>query len=196
MKKITVLLILLLVVSLSVSAQGFYFDAGLGFGRVWTKIDGNDVSDIFSGSDVIEMGVDLGFKAGYGPIAGLPLYIVGTIGGMGHGFFDMYHTQFNSYLIGPGVIFYPIPLIQLAGSMGLSFIANQTNIPGIVMLGNDGLGFAGDISVALDFGGSHHGFLLGFRYFVAVNTIEISNVKQNSSVFTVFGRYAFRNKMK
>ena len=195
MKRIAVLVLFLIIASLSVSAQGLYFDIGLGVGGAWTKLDGNDVSDIFDGS-VSEIGVDIGLKAGYGPIANLPFYIVGNIVGVGHRFDDgSYHIQFNSYLIGPGIIFYPIPLIQLAGSIGFSFISNQTNVPGFIFYGNDGLGFAGDISVALDFSRGNHGFLLGVRYFGAVNTLEISNVKQNSSGFTVFGRYAFREKM-
>ena len=196
MKKIIVLVGLLLVASLTVSAQGFYFDIGIGVGGATTRIDGEDISNIFD-SSVTEVGVDLGLKAGFGPIADLPLYIVGVIGGVGHRFDDgTHHIQFNSYLIGPGVIFYPIPLIQLAGSIGLSFIANQTNIPGFLLYGNDGPGFAFDISAALDFGRGNHGFLLGLKYFRAVNTLEVSGVRQNSSAFTVFGRYAFRQKIR
>jgi len=196
MKSFIISIAFLIVASLSVSAQGFYFDIGVGIGKAWTKLDGNSVSDVFDGS-VTEAGVDIGLKAGYGPIANLPFYIVGNIGGIGHRFDDgSYYLQFNSYLIGPGIIFYPIPLIQLAGSVGLSFISNQTNVPGFVLYGNDGPGFAGDISVALDFGGGNHGFLLGLKYLGAVNTLEISSAEQNSSALTVFGRYAFRHKIR
>ena len=198
MKKIAVLVAFLMIISMSVSAQGFYFDIGLGIGGAWTKINGIDFSDTLKslGVNVKELGVDLGLKAGYGPIANIPLYIVGSFGGIGHRINEgSEYIQFNSYLIGPGLIYYPIPLIQLAGSVGFSFISNQTNIPGMILLGNDKPGFAGDISVALDFGRGNHGFLLGLRYFGATNTFEVSGVKQNSSALTVFGRYAFRNKL-
>jgi len=193
MKKAVVLIVFLSVALMSVYAQGAYFDIGFGVGKAWTKIDGEDISADFL-SSVTELGVDLGLKAGFGPVADLPLYIVGVIGGIGHRFAeDDEFIQFNSYIIGPGVIFYPTPLVQLAGSLGLSFVANQSSFG--EMLENDGPGFAFDISAALDFGSGHHGILLGLRYFGAVNTLEITNVKQNSSAFTVFGRYAFRHRM-
>ena len=196
MRKIIGFVVFFGIVSFSVSAQGFYFDIGIGVGGAWTRIDGNDASDFFGGGNVREIGVDLGIKAGFGPIANMPLYIVGAIGGVGHRFDDGSNfIQFNSYLIGPGVIFYPIPLVQLAGTIGFSFLANDTDLPGVVMFGNDGPGFAGDLSVALDFGRGLHGVLVGARYFFAVNTLEVSGVRQNTSVLTIFVRYAFRHRI-
>jgi hypothetical protein len=175
------------------NAQGFYFDIGIGVGGAWTKIDGHDTSTLFSDSSVTEIGVDFGLKAGYGPIANIPLYIVGTIGGVGHRFDDgSDYIQFNSYIIGPGVIFYPIPLIQLAGSIGLSWVSNQTSLPMIFY--NSRSGFAGDISVAVDLGRGNHGCLIGLKYFGAINTLETSGVEQNSSGLCVFVRYTFRHK--
>ena len=176
-----------------VAAQGLYFDIGLGVGGAWTQVDGNNVSDLFDNS-VNEVGVDLGLKFGYGLIRNAPLYFVGTFGAMGHRFDDgSNYLQFNAYLIGPGVIYYPIPLIQLAGSIGYSFIGNQTSLPTIMYKSTGG--FAGDISFAIDFGQRNHGGLIGIRYFGAINTLEVSEVKQNSSALSVFFRYAFRQKI-
>ena len=45
MKKVIVLGVFLSVASLSVSAQGFYFDIGLGVGKGWTEVDGIDMVD-------------------------------------------------------------------------------------------------------------------------------------------------------
>jgi hypothetical protein len=178
---------------LSASAQGFYFDTGIGIGKAWTVVDGDDMSDTLDPDT--EIGVDFGLKAGYGPIANIPLYIAGTIGGMGHRLAaSSDYIQFNSYIIGPSVIFYPIPLIQLAGSIGYSFTANQTSLP-LTMYGSKG-GFAGDISIALDFGRGRSGCLLGLKYFGAVNTLQTSEVNQNSSGLFVFARYAYRHKAK
>jgi hypothetical protein len=191
MKKFFIIGMLFTLVLFSANAQGFYFDIGIGIGGATTKLDGIDVSK--SIGDVTELGVDLGLKAGYGPIANIPLYIVGTLGGIGHRLEDSFNwLQFNSYIIGPGVIFYPIPLIQVAGSIGLSWVANQTSIPAIMYDSNGGI--AGDFSVAVDLGRRNHGCLIGLRYFWAINEIEISLVEQSSSALTVFVRYAYRHK--
>lgn len=120
---------ILILSAVAVFAQGFYFDIGLGIGNAKTEINGQDISDLFD-SSVKEVGVDLGFKMGYGPISGTPLYIVGEISGIGHRFEDNYnYMQFNSYLIGPGIIIYPVSFIQLGASIGYSFVSNQTDLP-------------------------------------------------------------------
>ncbi|MDR1894435.1 MAG: hypothetical protein LBQ61_07075 [Spirochaetales bacterium] len=196
-KKFLALGTLFTIVLFSVHAQGFYFDAGLGIGGARTEIDGIDMSDAFTaaGVDFTEVWVDLALKAGYGPIANMPLYIVGTIGGLGHRLEDYNsdYYQFNSYIIGPGVIFYPISFIQLAGSIGYSFTRNQTSLP-LVMAEGKG-GFAGDISAAFDFSGRNHGWLLGLKYFRAVNTLE-TGAEQNSSGVSVFVRYIFKHRIR
>ena len=191
MKKYFIIGVLFLLVLFSVNAQGLYFDIGIGFGGAITKLDGINVSSLVG--NVKESVVDLGFKAGYGPIANIPLYIVGTLGGIGHRLDDgLDWLQFNSYIIGPGVIFYPIPLIQIAGSIGLSWVGNETSLP-VIMYDSLG-GFAGDISIAVDLGRGNHGCLIGLRYFGSSNDLEISRVKQNTTAFTIFVRYTFRQK--
>lgn len=196
MKKILIVSLLLTGLAFSVSAKGFYFDIGLGVGGGTTKIDDQDVGDLFNSSDVINLAVDLGLKAGYGPFGDIPLYVVGELGGVGHRFQDSYnYIQINSYIIGAGVVFYPIRLIQLAGTIGYSNIVNRTDVPGVIFYDGKG-GIAWDVSAAVDFGKRNHGFLLGLRYFGASNTIEVSNAKQISNVFTVFVKYAFRHKIE
>ncbi|GMO58767.1 MAG: hypothetical protein Ta2G_18770 [Termitinemataceae bacterium] len=138
--------------------SGFYFDygPGLGFGS-------------FGG-----MALSGGFKAGYGSLKTVPLYIVGE-------FTLMTEISFSvaSFLVGPGIIFYPIPLIQLGGSIGYSSTLSDS-------LGVYGVAWR--FSAALDFGPENHGFLLGVDYFGslaeygAVNSVGI------------FMKYAYRHK--
>jgi hypothetical protein len=179
-----------------VSAQGFYFDIGLGAGGAWTEIDGNNVSKILGVTGVDEAGVDIGLKAGYGPVGDIPMYIVGELAGIGHRFYDSSnYIQYNSYLIGGGVIFYPVSFLQLAGDIGFSTTANTTDIRGVTMDNSEG-GFAYNISAAFDIGKNKHGALLGARYFGAVNTLKETDLKQEQGGLNVFVKYAYRHKAK
>jgi hypothetical protein len=192
MKKICILILILSVISLPAFSQGLYFDVGFGLGSATTEIDGDDVGDSL-GSGVDEVAIDMGLKVGYGPIAGMPLYIAGTLEGIGHRFDDgTNYIQFNSYLLGPGIIVYPTPLIQIAGSVGYSWVSNQSDLP--ISFYDSESGYAGDISVALDFGQRNHGFLVGLKYFTSTNTLETSKAEQKSSMLSIFVKYAFRHK--
>ena len=140
------------------------------------------------------MAVDIGLKAGYGPFGNIPLYIVGELGGMGHRIdINSNYIQFNSYIIGTGVIFYPIPLIQLGLSVGYSFVSNVTDIPWFIANGSKS-GFAWNISAAVDLGKGKHGCLIGLRYFNANNTLKTSNEVEKASMIGIFVKYAYRKK--
>jgi hypothetical protein len=200
MKRVIILGIFSVITALSVSAQSFYFDIGIGFGKGWTEIEGYDVVDTaasrafgFTGNFVYDLAADIGLRAGCGPFGNIPLYVVGELAGMGHRVYDEFnYIQFNSYIIGPGVIFYPIPLIQLGFSVGPSFIKNQTDFP--MLLYDSKGGFAWDVSAAIDLGKRNHGFLIGLKYFAAYNILEISNADVNSSMLSIFIKYAYRHK--
>ena len=183
---------LFFVSSLSVFSQGLYLDVGIGLGSATTKLDGTDVSALF-GSSVKEMAVEFGMKLGYGPVGGAPLYVVGELSGIGHRFYDDYnYIQFNSYLFGPGVVFYPTSYLQLAASLGLSFVANETDLP--VKMYDSKSGYAWNISAAVDLGGDHHGCLIGLRYSKTHNTLEVSDAELETTLFSVFIKYAYRDK--
>ncbi|QQO07749.1 hypothetical protein [Breznakiella homolactica] len=196
MKKLAIMTVLLTVLSFTVCAQGLYFDIGLGFGKAWTKVDGEDFSDSFksTGVDLDELGIDLGLKLGYGPFGRIPLYIAAELSGVGHRFYDSSdYIQFNSYLIGGGIIFYPIRLIQIAGSFGYSFVSNDSSL-GLSMYDSKG-GFAGNVSVALDIGRNNHGLLIGAKFTGTSNTLEVSDVKMNTYMIGLFVKYAYRHKV-
>ncbi|GHV14024.1 hypothetical protein FACS189491_09790 [Spirochaetia bacterium] len=192
MKRFLLAGLFLTLVSFSMYAQGgVYFDMGVGLGGALSEVDGENAGDTFDGYGVRQTALNLGLKLGYGPIAGIPLYAVGVFEGAGHRFFDdSNYVQLNSYLAGPGLIFYPIPLIQIAGSLGVSWTGNDSSLPG-TMYKNDGPGFAGDVSVAIDAGSGNHGALIGLRYFGSTNTLT-SGAKQDISVITLFVKYAYR----
>jgi hypothetical protein len=199
MKKALILAVFFICASLAVSAQGLYLDAGLGFGKAWTVFDDYDVADELKsgGANVHEIAIDLSLKAGYGPFGKTPLYVVGELGGMGHRIFDSSgYIQFNSYIIGPGVIFYPIPLIQLASSIGYSYIANQTNTNDLDEMCNYNSkgGFAYNISAAVDLGLGKHATLIGIKYFYAINSLEGLNASEKSKMISIFVKYTRRKK--
>ncbi|MDC7242339.1 MAG: hypothetical protein PQJ50_18440 [Spirochaetales bacterium] len=192
MKKTVFLILMILVMTGSVWAQSLYFDIGIGVGMATTKLNDVDIMDGSTG--VNELGIDLSLKLGWGPIMGIPIYVVGEIGGIGHRIYDDYnYLQFNSYLLGPGIVFYPVSFLQVAGSFGWSFLANDTDYTGVYLYDSKS-GYAWNISAALDLGGGNHGLLIGGKYTMAVNTIEISEAEQKQSLISIFIKYAYRQK--
>jgi hypothetical protein len=200
MKKSLMLAVFFVCAALAVSAQEVYFDIGLGLGKGWTKIDEKNVIDIMTGIgyDVDEMAADFGLKIGCGPFGSLPIYIVADLGGIGHRLDTTLmnqgnYYQFNSYIVGPGVLFYPIPLIQLGLSLGYSFALYETDYNGGARNRSKG-GFAWNVSAAVDLGSGEHGCLIGVKYFYAYNTLIITNEKLQASFLGIFVRYTFRQK--
>ena len=192
MRKKLILDLIFFFVSLAVSAQGLYFDIGFGAGLGWTKIDGENMTDRLESSN--DMVFSVGGKAGYGPFGSIPLYATAEFSGIGHRIFNgSNNIQLTSFILGPGVLFYPIPLIQIGMSMGYSFVSNQTDIQGLEMYKSKG-GYAYNWSVAFDLGKGNHGCLIGFTYYGAVNKLETLNINQNSSMVGILGKYTFRQK--
>ncbi|MDR0920571.1 MAG: hypothetical protein LBM93_15195 [Oscillospiraceae bacterium] len=189
MKKIVLIIALLSATIFSATAKGFYFETGLGLGVSITELENTSVSSIAPNLD--EMSVDIGFKMGYGPLnTTLPLYIVGEFAGAGHRLGNGYsYVQFNSYIIGPGIVIYLTPIFQVAGSFGFSLAADQFSTGGNYY----GSGFAGNASLAFDIGKYKNGCLIGFKWFGSSNTLTTS-VKQNSNMFGIFVKYTFRHK--
>jgi len=192
MKKLLCVISMVSFLLVSVSAQGLYFDAGLGIGKAETEFNGTNIADSMD-SSVRDIGVGLGLKIGYGPICDLPIYIIGEISGIGHRLEDDYnYMQFNSYLVGPGIIIYPISIIQLGASFGISYVANETDLPFVFYESEKG--YAGNIYCALDFGKDDQGCLVGVQYSKTVNTLEISGAEQNTTLVSIFVKYTFRHK--
>ncbi|MDR3019944.1 MAG: hypothetical protein LBU66_03460 [Treponema sp.] len=216
MKK-SVLFLIFLIIALSVSAQGFYFDIGGGLGGYYS----ND-----SVSSDAWVKTYFGIAAGYGPFDNIPLFFIGDLD------IDAFSLLFNMqqyFKATVGVIYYPIPLIQLGATVGTSILvepplrlyenfaeSRDINSFNYFIDNSDALitspGFAWKISAAIDLGKKNHGLLIGLNYSGTLNEIsykyqmylnEDSNntilVKSNnlllqSHYFDVFVKYAYRNK--
>jgi len=164
--KTKILAFLIFILPSFVSAQGFYLDAGLGVDYNLTTIIYNE--KYIKNSYFSYMGFNFGFKAGYGPFSNIPIYFV-------VGYENLYGP------IGLGVIFYPISLIQLGTSLGLTI----------------DMGFAWDTSIAIDFGRSNHGLLIGLKYWGLTqeyNEFGYSGDRMVNNAFGIFFKYVYRKK--
>jgi hypothetical protein len=197
MKKVLFAGLIFAAATLSAHGIGLYFDAGVGIGPGWTKIDGDDIVEIVTEKGKPdEIAVELGLKIGLGPFDTIPIHIVGVLGGMMHRISDSQdnYYQFSSYLVGPGAVFYPVSFLQIAASLGYSFVSNETSFIKKEYMYESKGGIAGDISVAFDLGAGKHGLLGGIKFFGSTNTLKSSGVVQNTSMVSFFLRYAFRHK--
>jgi hypothetical protein len=197
MKKTLLAGLIFMTAALSTYGIGLYFDGGVGFGMAWTKVDGKDfVDSVTQKGNPDEFALDLGVKIGLGPFDTIPIYVVGVLGGMGHRISDSSdnYYQLNTCLVGPGIIYYPVSFMQIAASLGYSWVDNETSFADKKYMLDSKGGFAGDISVAFDLGMRNHGLLGGIKFFGATNTLKTSGVVQNSFLISFFVRYAFRHK--
>jgi len=188
MKKLIIIGLLFTIILFSANAEGIYFDVGIGLGKPTTKLNGVDLFQDFqnAGIDMTQVGVDLGMKVGYGPTE-MPLYLVGVMQLLTHRMSDSYgdYFTFRSGLIGPGLVYYPMPNVQVAGSFGYSFVSNDTSLA-YNMYGSQ-KGTAWDASIAYCLS---TGLMIGARYMSAKNTLEVTGAEQHSTLISVFIRYA------
>lgn len=200
MKKTILVILISFLLVLGAAAQGLYLDAGIGLGKASTTWEGYELR---VNDSVREIGIELGAKVGFAPLRKVPLYIVFDVDAIGHRFSNDGgdYVQFNSYLFGPGLVFYPIDILQIGGSYGISF-ANATSDDSSTFSGYQ-KGTAWNIYAALDFGDKGSGTLIGVKYQAATNKFDYAEflgigdygellVEQNSSIFSIFVRYALR----
>jgi len=208
MKKLFIVFILV-VLSMCVYGQGFYFDIGGGAGLGWTNINGLESTSIYKllGYKIdADFSTEFGFKAGYGPFGNIPLYIAGELTWLSHiisgsikiseDVTKFVSTTTKPIIFGIGVLFYPIPLIQLGTSFCLAysgFIGDSKFFAAVSDLADfdDQLGFAWNISLAVDLGKKNHGCLIGIKYWYE----DISRKESvNTHALGFFIKYAFRKK--
>jgi len=201
MRKVVLLAAVVGMFSLAASAQEFYSEGGFGVGKGWTLLNGSTYDFEVVNRDVSDLAVEVGIKVGYGPFGGMPLYFVGELEGMGHRFSFTNsisgrkgYYQYNTYLIGPGFLYYPMPRFQLAASVGYSFTSDLSDRINENSLGN-GIGY--NASAAVELGSESHGVLIGVKFFNAHNFFSQSialidrDYHQNSMFIGAFMRYTF-----
>lgn len=170
MKKILILVLALF----CAQASAVYVEAGLGVGGASTSIDGTSIDDSCQGCS--SLAVNLGVRVG-GQLMD-NLFLAGEFSGVGNRYYNDrdYYIQFNSYILGPSVAYYPVNQLHLSASFGFVFTSNDTNIP--LTYVKNGSGFGGTATVAYHFG-DHNGTLLGARFTatsVTVNSRDLSTV--------------------
>jgi hypothetical protein len=174
---------LLIVVSLSVSAQGFYGDAGIIIGGRFSIFDRTDTStNSLKNEKYFGIGMALDLKAGYGPFGNIPIYVVGE-----YSTFPTFSWIPPESIIRAGVIYYPLPIMQLGLSFGINILYVGTMWS---------TGFAWNILSAFDLGKRNHGWLIGLQYLGTLNEygVEEHNNRQVHN-FGVFVKYAYRRKI-
>ena len=172
---------------MTIPSFAVYVDVDLGVGGASTDIDDVAVEDVIC-KDCSDLAVHFGFRIG-GQVSDR-LWIAGEMSGLGHRFYDSdYYVQFNSYLLGPSIIFYPIDHLHLSGSLGLAWTANDTNLPRVKM--NDGSGAAISLTAAFDTG-IHNGALIGLKLFSSSVELQSSEKDLSSVGLTFFIAYVHK----
>ncbi|MDC7222497.1 MAG: hypothetical protein PQJ60_02085 [Spirochaetales bacterium] len=189
MNKIITITLFSLFLTFSLTAQSFYFDIGGGLGQSTTTLDGEELSDYFGSSSTDVYAMDVSTRIGYGPVAQLPLYVVAEVESIIHSvYIDGTTFDFTSYLIGPGVVFYPVPFIQMGASLGYSFTDNSSRD---YTMYDSRFGYAVNCSLAVEYSTI---YLLGLKYAYSSNTLDTLDIKQTSSQVTVFAKIVIRQK--
>jgi hypothetical protein len=161
----------------------------MGYGRGRATEKSHDWYDNYN-EQRSGIGYDLGLKIGGGPSM------------VGYGLFFLCEVSWEisfytpiSYLLGPGIVFYPARNLQLGASFGLSPI-----------IGYDGNyeGHAYNFSIAYDFFNRNHGLLLGMKFYnthgKATSTYDDYGYyddrgdKIETSTISIFVKYAYRKK--
>jgi hypothetical protein len=166
------------------SFAGFYMDiVSLGIGGASTSFDGENFDDSCVGCD--QMALDLSGSIGGGWDR---LYIVGTFAMFANRFDDSgNYIQFNHYILGPGIVFYPVRFFQVGASIGFSWVADQSDI---VDFYDSRMGFGTSINAAFDVGNNYVAGLFGVRF--NYSSVPIGSTTQATSYFGPYAGFTVR----
>jgi hypothetical protein len=182
-----------------VRAEGLYFDVGVDFGKAWTVLREERAVKVFErevGEDAIDVGAGMSLKAGYGPIVDSRFYGVvegSLIGSMIISLDSNKVIWYDSFMTGVGIIYYPLYLLQIGSTVGLSW--NYTMGGPEYLIDRTAVGIAWNVTVAADIGEGEQGILLGIKYYGSVVGIESKAVIQAQHMIGIFVKYAYRLKM-
>jgi hypothetical protein len=184
-----------------------YFDISAGWNNyISHKYAGDQLKDdeYYDGSDFgFELGGRLGFALG-----DLPAYLsveFAIIERKVINKFDLFDdskneivSNYTQYYIAPGLVYYPINNLQLAGSFGFSFgkYRSRFEIMDFDETFDIKTGIAYKFSVGYDIFGKRDSAIVGVSIFNAHNDIAIFNTTEDFSTTTVglFLKYRFRSR--
>ena len=193
------------------SARGPYFDAGFGWGEIKTKIGNKDYvkeANTLLFNNVREDAFEFDIKIGYGPFGPevFPLYVAADLDMLEHDVInDLYldnDVNFTTYVFGPSLIFYPLSIIQIGLSAGISVTTVEMTTENIEI--DSDLGYMYSVSAAYDFAAGletryrelvgNHTCLIGVKYFGAKNhTYAGKSIKTEMPSIFIKYAYIFRN---
>jgi hypothetical protein len=206
---------------LPANAEAVYLDLRFGMGTGSASLDGTSIEKVLSDAGVKDYSFeadDFGFKVGVGPYFENSLYVVGEFEMIAQRYsFRSDWVQYDAYLIGPGIVYYPMDHLQLGATIGYAFGADG-NSQGDLEVGGYGIGYS--LSVAYDIQVyNSNAFLIGWKWTQAVVKRDVEmvgyeleynyaglyyrpytymqTVTHNQTSLTLFIGYAFRtNKRK
>jgi hypothetical protein len=207
--------------------SGFYFDGGAGIGFGTSKIDGNNITDNDYGGFKTKPSFEFGFRGGFALTD--QLFITGEYLRVQHsaymsdsdyeysrwydaGYEVDIDIKFGINYFGAGVIFYPIPMLQLGASLGLAVGSYKEDISYTEWYWSDwgdyheSESYSGsyDISSSIAFNMSaafdialseNHGLLAGVRFFRSGGKISGGGHSVSTSTQTIgaFARYRYKH---
>ncbi len=187
--------IILLIMAIAFESFAAYFDIGAGDGTGLISVKGEDLS---TGALVgNNKGCDddcLVPSIEYGARIGTPLTQSLIIAGEFDGFSNLLvqdgkYAVFNSFMVGPSVIFYPAKHFQVSGSLGFAWTDNRTNSGAVDVENGQGVGFS--LSAAFDTG-INNGALIGAKIYGTSVKLEDSDDISASVGASIFVRFVHK----
>lgn len=162
--------VLLLVMAIALNSFADYIDVGLGVGGAYTHIDKKSVEKPCE-TDCKEMAVDVSFRIANNLTE--KLLLGAEISLYGNRYYNLDHfTQYNTFFLGPTLIYFPTERFQLSTSVGLTKSGNVTDEKRINLHDDGGAGVS--LAAGYHFGGKN-GVLVGVKLYDLVTDIEVEN---------------------
>ena len=198
MKKRAGLLLVLVFLGVLIYAQdsgesrGFYIDVGGGWSFIkYPEPFNTNVKNVAKNSAVTRITVDFDLSIGGAVIQNL--FVVGTLGGIGDSLSASNTLTLSTFLLGPGIKFYPLPskkYLQIGLDLGYSFFTITDSRYTESEMGPKG--FAAQISAAADFDSTLTGpaLLLGGKFYLGILDGEAV------TSFSIFAKFVYKGGKK
>jgi hypothetical protein len=182
-----------LTISSGVSAQernrGIYIDLGLGFGGInYFDGDTKTIADGFNNTADLHMTIDLSMLT-IGWALTQNVYLVGTVAGVGDGYFDSQtnQSQISIAMYGVGARYYPLPSKKHL-QLGLDLGASRMGILYNRKTYNSDFGFSARTSIGWDFDSTMTGVAAILGSDLMLNVIE----GDTSLSYALFLKFLFK----